>query len=205
MHDCVRSFTKSCVRSTVAIERVRLADEPSLRDLHRPAIADRSERREAPTVVALRHTHGPVDRDEATHAEIDAILKGLDEPMPEPIFEIVNGAVRTNDGSFGQLPARKFHADGRELLAPDRYRALADRAAKFLELIRSSDLVNALAGVREVRKCVDQLEYELVAYARSRYWPWSAIATVLGVHPSAAHRRFAREDVRPRKRRPRST
>jgi hypothetical protein len=116
-------------------------------------------------------------------------------------FETINGAWRAVDGRFWELPTRRFHADGRREPDHRALRGLSEEAIKLLRFAESVDPSVALAAIRGLRRKLDELEHEAVALARSYRWSWREIANSLGLSRSAAHDRFARRDVRPRKRR----
>jgi hypothetical protein len=133
--------------------------------------------------------------------ELEELLAQLDEPPPETPMDIVNGAMRANDGTFWQQPGRTFLADGREPVPRDRLVVLCDRTATLLALVRDGDTVYALAAAKALRRYLDLLEHEMIAIARGQCWSWKTIGQVMSVHPSTLHRRFAQEEVPPRQRR----
>jgi hypothetical protein len=116
-------------------------------------------------------------------------------------FETVNGAWRAVDGRFWELPTRRFHADGRKEPDHGALRGLSDEATRLLRFAESVEPSIALAAIRALRRKVDELEHEAVALARSYRWSWREIGYSLGLSRSAVHDRFARSDVKSRKRR----
>jgi len=131
-------------------------------------------------------------------------LRGDKFPSDDPSTwesTVVNGAMRADDGTFMQLPGRRFRADGRERLEWDELVALCELAGRFLRAVPSADVIVGLVALKSLRELVDRIEHELVAIARGRCWAWVDVAAVLGVHASTVQRRFAREEVPPRKRR----
>jgi hypothetical protein len=132
--------------------------------------------------------------------EFDDLLhdEGFEDPPP---YEIVNGAMRSTNGTFWMLPDRQFRADGRERLDRERLEMLIDRTEKFLDVVGSGDVVNALAAAKALRTCVDLIEHEMVAIERGHGWRWTDVAQVLGQNASTVHRRFARIETPIRQRR----
>lgn len=116
-------------------------------------------------------------------------------------LDIVNGAMRSTDGTFWIRPDRHFRADGRIQLERDDLEVLIARATALLDTIRSGDLMDAVAATRDLKVVVDEVEHEMIAVARGAHWTWRDIGEALDLHPSSVHRRFAREDVQPRERR----
>jgi DNA-directed RNA polymerase specialized sigma24 family protein len=130
-----------------------------------------------------------------------------EEPRPDAAYEIderekVNGAWRSIDGRFFQLPSRTFYADGRKTLDADHYlELLAEIELQPRQRPSAVSPTEALRTIRSLRAALDELEYEAVAIARGYGWSWRDIADELRVSRSAAHRRFAKVDVLPRQRR----
>jgi DNA-directed RNA polymerase specialized sigma24 family protein len=116
-------------------------------------------------------------------------------------FETVNGAWRAPDGRFWMLPHRQFPADGRKRRPLDRLHDLVRRYERLLPYTGSPSLEVSLRAIRDARRQLDEIECEAVAVARGSMWSWRDVAEVLGMSVSAAHKRFARVDVPPRKRR----
>jgi hypothetical protein len=116
-------------------------------------------------------------------------------------LDIVNGAMRAIDGTFWLRPERSFRADGREEVDRDELTAWIEHVLVLLECIRTGDVADAMAATRELKTTVDAIEHEMIAIARGGHWAWRDIGEALGMHPSSAHRRFARELVEQRKRR----
>ena len=116
-------------------------------------------------------------------------------------FETVNGAWRSTDGRFWMLPERIFYADGRRSVTPDKQHDLSRRIAMQAGIAGNPTPMIAMPAVRSLRRMVDELEYEVVARARAFYWSWRAIGDAMGVSAAAAHRRYARVEVKPRRRR----
>ncbi len=125
-----------------------------------------------------------------------------DEPEPGQQFETVNGAWRSIDGRFWQLPTRRFRADGRSKPLPEPLMEEAQTIVRLLKRAANGSPLVALQSVGSLRRHVDKWEHEAVVLARSCGWSWRDIAPLLGISATAAHRRFARPDVRPRRRRP---
>jgi len=112
----------------------------------------------------------------------------------------VNGAWRAVDGTFWMLPHRRFRTDGRERLGRDRLSKLLDELERTLAALESADTRHVLRGLSRAREQLDFVEHEAVAVVRSHGWAWQDIGGALGVCRSAAHKRFARLDVRRRRR-----
>ena len=114
-----------------------------------------------------------------------------------------NGSGRTSDGRFKKLPdpERVFRTDGAERLGPTEYQ---EALLKIRALTRWPRVVSPYAAmeiVAEMRRLCDELEYEAVAFARSHEWSWKAVGDALGMTGSGAHRRFARDQRDPERRR----
>ena len=102
------------------------------------------------------------------------------------------------------LPERMFRTDGRREIPSRTYERLL--ATIMAQARRSGSVapVLALQAVKAMRKLCDELEYEAVAIARGCGWSWAAVGQVLGISASGAHRRFAQQGAKQRKRRPRA-
>ena len=116
--------------------------------------------------------------------------------------EIINGATREADGPFAMLPHRVFRTDGRNELSAEQLMKRLRRILYTARRSRSVEPVVALQAAKAMRRACDEFEYEAVAIARGCGWPWRAVAEVLGISESTAHRRFARSDPKPPRRRP---
>lgn len=117
-------------------------------------------------------------------------------------FQVVNGADRMIDGTFGMLPQRIFRADGRTPMTLDGCYRLARDIRALCGGATCGRPFEALEAVAEMRRLVDELEHEVVALARSYHWSWRDVADALGVSRTSAHRRFAQWEVYHRRRRP---
>jgi hypothetical protein len=141
--------------------------------------------------------------------DLDAELERMGErwsagPRGEQ-YDIVNGAKRGLRGRFEQLPTKDFYANGTHPGDLDRYNQIAEEIVRLTRWVKSDTAFVALRAIKRLRRCVDELEHETVAIARGFGWSWRSIGYALGISDTAAHRRFARASVGPRKRRPRTT
>lgn len=150
---------------------------PSEEELFGAEWLEREKRREAGEDVPE-----PVDDDEPT----------FDTPLRDPL------------GRFWILPDRMFRTDGRREIPSRTFERLLATIMNQARRSGSIEPVLGLRAVREMRKLCDELEYEAVAIARGYGWSWASVGDALKISASAAHRRFARQGAKPRKRRPRS-
>jgi hypothetical protein len=135
--------------------------------------------------------------------DVDALLEAQNSQQDIDMvddYNLINGADREGDGTFGMWYKREFYADGRRTVERDRQLELAKEIGAIAANVADEPLRHALASIVELRRVSDQLEQELVAYARSVGWSWRAIADVLGVTVSTTHRRFARIEPTERRR-----
>lgn len=126
--------------------------------------------------------------------ETEAFLEENDLELVDDYY-VINGADRAVDGRFCQVPSRKFRTDGRRPIEPDLFRLRAEEIAVSASAIGTLPLRQALAAVRDMRLDVDDLEFELVAQVRGAGWSWQEVGDALGLTRSAAHKRFAQDDV----------
>ena len=115
-------------------------------------------------------------------------------------MDTTNGAARAPDGMFWMVPERQFYADGRELRSRDRLVQLVIEFDRLFTFAKNADLHVALRAIRGARRRLDEIEHEAVAIARGEQWSWRDVGDVLGLSTSAVHKRFARENVPPRRR-----
>jgi hypothetical protein len=115
--------------------------------------------------------------------------------MKELDLDIVNGAMRTWDGTFGQLPNRIFPGDGRHPVDPNVYLDLARTIFVLVQVVVTGSVFDAMQSMADLRHAVEILEQQLVVYARSVGWAWRDVGDALGVTRSAAHERFAQVEV----------
>lgn len=108
--------------------------------------------------------------------------------------DVTNGAMRAVNGQFWMLPDRRFRTDGRKALERTRLRALVRGFAKSSERIANSNPAVGLRAIRDARRQLDRVEYELVAVARACMWSWRDVGDALGMSAAAAHKRFARTE-----------
>lgn len=122
-------------------------------------------------------------------------------PMDEE-FITTNGAWRSNEGTFFELPERRFYPrDGIDEQIVAEYRYHVRTIAVALQRSVNASPYVALLGVRALRNNVDRLERVAVGIARRAAWSWNDIGGVLGLSRSAAQKRFARPSVPARRRR----
>jgi len=112
----------------------------------------------------------------------------------------VNGSWRAVDGTFWMLPHRRFPADGRKRLSRQRLSKQLATLVQTLAALDAADTRHVLRGLTRAREQLDAVEHEAVVLARSQRWAWRDIGDALGVSRAAAHKRFARVDVRRRRR-----
>jgi hypothetical protein len=132
--------------------------------------------------------------------------QGEDVPEPpedddEPTY---NGSLREPFGKFWMLPEKTFRTDGRREVRSRTYERLLATIMAQARRSYSVEPVLALRAVKEMRALCDELEYEAVAIARGYGWSWAAVGEALGISASGAHRQFAQQGAKPRKRRPKS-
>src|SRR5437764_560283 len=123
-----------------------------------------------------------------------------DEP-PEPTYETTNGSWRSIDGRFFELPFKRNREDGRGRSDVERIDQLAETMYKVARRIPKRSVYIGVRSVLTLRDLVDQLEYEVIGFARDNYWSWRMIGRELGVSGSAVHKRYAKARVKRRERR----
>jgi hypothetical protein len=141
----------------------------------------------------------------AEDAEIDALLEAVLGPPPgkreRDIDELINGAIRAHNGRFAMPDDRDFYADGRETMTRESQEKLIEAILRLVDEAASPQVDESLPAVASIRRCLDLLEHEIVAYARACKCSWGKIAEGLGVSRTSAHRRFAQVEVHYRRRR----
>ena len=64
------------------------------------------------------------------------------------------------------------------------------------EPIVNSNPAVGLRAIRDARRQLDRVEYELVAVARGAMWSWRDVGDAMGISAAAAHKRFGRAESR---------
>jgi DNA-directed RNA polymerase specialized sigma24 family protein len=102
------------------------------------------------------------------------------------VFKSDDGRLRARNGKYADEPSQTvvWFDDTRQQELARIITKLAPRAANGSPEI-------ALQAVSALRRRIDELEREVVTYARACAWPWADIASMLGISRSAVHRRFA--------------
>ena len=114
--------------------------------------------------------------------------------------ELTNGATRAFDGTFFEVPERRFWEGTTRSEAFQTYLTALEQAYRNGTRRYNMTVPLALQAASAFRRQADRLEHFAVAFARTCNWSWAAIGAELGLSRSAAQRRFAREErMRPKR------
>lgn len=119
----------------------------------------------------------------------------------EPPEPLTNGSARDRRGRFKMVEGRTFHADGQLELPQDGVIRAAKQFEIMLNRLKSSKRVfDMVRAIPQMRSRLNNLEQELVAYARGFGWSWQDIADAMQLTRQTVYRRHARDLPRRRSR-----
>ncbi|MEX0874599.1 MAG: hypothetical protein WD646_08420 [Actinomycetota bacterium] len=124
------------------------------------------------------------------------------DEVTETPEEIVNGAHRAPDGRFATTRPLDYNDPGvRRRLTLEPAVICAEKLASTLKpVLRIRSIQEALRTIKRLRARTDELEYELIAYAKTYGWSWQNIADAMDLPRQTVHRRYAAGTLQRRRR-----